>query len=112
MNNSKIITDVVNANTSTLCTNIMDVLHKHYPGHRWMVGIDDVGGIVNICHPELSGVHGMTLHITKIDSNFKKVVRAGGELLERFRIARGCYNADAMAELKRNNLRGEATFDV
>lgn len=110
MSETAIITDVVNANTRILCKNCMDMLHKHYPGHPWIVGVDDVGGIVNITHPRLSGLHGFTLHISKIDNDFKSVIRGAGELLERFRVKRGKIVEDDMAILDRT-FTGDAVHD-
>lgn len=102
MSSKKIITDITNINTRILVKNCLDVLHRHYPGHPWLVMADDVGGIVNIMHPQLSGLHGFTLHITKIDTKFKSVSRGAGELLERFKVKRGGHKQDEIQMLDTN----------
>lgn len=108
----KIITEVANANCRILAKNCLDVLNRKYPGHRWMVCVDDVGGIVNITNARLSGLQGYTLHITKIDNDFKSVMRAGGEILERYRLSRGRIIDSEIVDLARNRLNGEAIHSV
>lgn len=106
----RLVTAVASANLQILVKNCLAMLEKHYPGHRWIVGGDDVGGIVNITLPDLSGLYGITLHITKIDNDFQKIKAAGGELLERFRLARGRANPEAVRNIERM-FTGDAVFD-
>lgn len=87
-----------------LAKNIAEKLHKHYPGHLWAVNVDSNGGIVNIFNMRLSGRWGFTLHLDDLygDPDMKKVMRAGGELLERYRLKTGKFNQDQYEDLPTN----------
>lgn len=67
-----------------------DHLHQHYPGHLWAVNVNSVGGTVNIFNLALSSIYGYLLRMTTVehDAQLKCVMRAGGELLERARLAK------------------------
>lgn len=74
-----------------LASEVGDALHKAYPGHMWMVSTEGKGGnVLNVQNMALSGKWGFALHAHKlVDQDVGKVaVRAGGELLERYRISR------------------------
>lgn len=85
-----------------LIHNIMLKLGKNFPGYDWLVSADDKTGIVDIYLPEMGGNMAYTLHIAKLDSNLKKVVRAGGEILERHGLSRVKAKVDELATLERN----------
>jgi len=51
-------------------------------------------GVVVVKSMRLSGNWGFVLHENKIDNDYKAVVNAGGEMLERFRMSRGEFNQD------------------
>lgn len=87
---------------------IAEKLHQHYPGHLWAVQIEQ--GLANIYNLALSGRWGFTVHLRKIDADYKTIVRAGGELLERYRLSRGKLNIDEFDGLARNRL-GDLEFD-
>lgn len=75
-----------------LCKRIANVLLKHYPGHVWHVEANcEKAGVANIKlnYPDKLGVlpkFGYRLHISKLSDD--KIMRAGGELLERYKLAR------------------------
>lgn len=72
---------------------IADLLLKHYPGHLWGVNVDMRGGVVQVTNMRLSGRWGFILHLADIVENpNKKIINAGGELLERYRMHRGKFN--------------------
>src|SRR5258708_2253712 len=74
------------ANEFFMAKNAAEVLHKHYPGHLWAVNVD--GGLMDVRNLYLSGNWGFRLSIPAIYSSSeldKRVMRAGGELLERYR---------------------------
>ena len=79
------------ANDEILAIRASELLQKHYPGYIWAVNVnsEQTGGVMTIKNFSVSSSFGMTLHITKLDNKLKKVVRAGGELLERGRLIRG-----------------------
>ncbi|HIJ85739.1 MAG: hypothetical protein HW380_216 [Magnetococcales bacterium] len=88
-----------------------EALWHTYPGYRWAVAI--TGGLVRIRNLDLSGQWGfdIPLETLKNDPLLKKVVMAGGEILERYRLARRGANADLLNELPRC-ITGEAKGDV
>ena len=81
-----------------LASEITDKLAKHYPGHLWGVEFREDAGIVNIvCESVQSSLHtnmlyGYTLYMQTVyaDPDLRCVVRAGGEILERASLDRGC----------------------
>lgn len=80
----------VAANELVMAKNMADLLHRHYPGHLWAVNVD--GGMANVRNLALSGQWGFRIKVPLIysASQFdRKVVMAGGELLERYRVRRG-----------------------
>ena len=68
----------------TLQQQIGETLKRHYPGYLWAVQVDILGGVVNIYNLTLTGRWGFVVHIKNIDSRMKKIVDAGGEMLERY----------------------------
>lgn len=71
-----------------------EALHKHYPGHLWAVTCDGQQGIATVRNLRLSGQWGFLLKLSEVqnDPSLKKVIMAGGEVLERYQIARGRFN--------------------
>jgi hypothetical protein len=73
-----------------LAKNAAEMLHKHYPGHLWAVAVD--GPFLDVRNLYLSGDWGFRVSIPTFYSASewdKQVMRAGGELLERYRQTRG-----------------------
>lgn len=86
---------------------ILDVLEKYYPGHDWFV---------NCCHQAGTATvqlmyegrdkstriwkYGFVLHLNKLDGGNidKKVCNAGGEVLERYNMARGAVNENSIID--------------
>lgn len=88
-------------------------LMKHYPGHLWAVQYESSTGMATILNLMLSGKWGYQLRIPAIysASAFEAdVKRAGGEILERFRMARGKFKDDDYAQLN-TNFAGHFAFD-
>ena len=76
---------------------VLDVLEKYYAYHAWFVDCNHEAGTVSIQlmyqgpRAEMKiWKFGFLLHLNKLDSGNmdKKVMRAGGEILERYHIAR------------------------
>lgn len=81
----------LSANDLTMAKHMADTLHQHYPGHLWAVTCDGTTGIATIRNLMLSGDWGFVLKLPAIYSASewnKRVIMAGGEVLERYRIAR------------------------
>jgi len=77
------------ASAVILCKDIADQLSQEFPGWAWAVQPDPKGGIINIwnlhCHNELGyTIHGDLLDNAKVRK--REVRKAGGEILERFRM--------------------------
>ncbi len=75
------------ASDLALCGRAADKLNDHYPGHLWAVHLnsDKTGGVLVIRNLAHSTRYGYVLHLDKLheDPDLKKVMRAGGEILER-----------------------------
>lgn len=74
-------------------------LNEHYPGHQWATSADHATGMASVRLLYLdtlgiNGKYGFQLHLKQLasDPGMKAVVRAGGELLERYRLRRGAAN--------------------
>jgi hypothetical protein len=70
-----------------LANRIYGILRKHYPGHFWRVETSHKQGVATIRLMGLSDVpHVLKIEDLKLLSAEQDVMRAGGELLERFRM--------------------------
>ena len=74
-----------------LAKDIGEMLHAAYPGHLWAITVQ--GGVAVIKDLYISSQWGMVIHYDNLVADAgvrkKKVIAAGGELLERANIARG-----------------------
>lgn len=89
--------DVLTART------MAEYLHQAYPGHLWAVSCDTRTGFADVRNLALSGNWGFRIRLSGIysASGFRKdVLKAGGEILERYRLARGAYDDAQLADLK------------
>jgi hypothetical protein len=92
-------------NDYIMARDMAETLHKHYPGHLWAVTCEGRTGIATIRDLYLSGQWGYVLKLPAIYSAAamaRDVMRAGGEVLERFRMARGRFNENQYQELPTN----------
>ena len=87
-----------NIHDHTLAKNVAEKLEEKYPGWLWAVHVMD--GVVGVKSLRLSGQWGFILHVDKIDNDYKVVVNAGGEILERYRQHRGKFNQTKYADLE------------
>lgn len=86
-----------------LAMRIAQLLDTKYPGHVWGVHINKT--VATVRNMMLSGTHGYTLHLSNLrtDDDFnRRVIRAGGEILERFAVSRGKLRTDEIANLNRD----------
>ncbi|WP_286237982.1 hypothetical protein [Neptuniibacter halophilus] len=81
---------------------IAEKLWKHYPGHLWAVHADTVNNVATVQLLGVSGQWGFYLHLDKLDPGLRKVMQAGGEILERFNLHRGQRRDDEYAGLVRD----------
>tara|TARA_R110002072_G_scaffold21764_21_gene76830 strand:- start:92 stop:424 length:333 start_codon:yes stop_codon:yes gene_type:complete len=86
-----------------LAMRIAELLQRKYAGHLW--GVHVKKSVATIHNMALSGNHGYILHLNnlKIEDEFnQRVIKAGGEILERFAVSRGEIVDHEMASLKRD----------
>ena len=79
---------------------IHDKLTKHYPGHMWAVNVNQ--GVAFIKNLMLSGNWGFIIKLKDIDNDYKKVIQAGGEILERYNVSRGRLKEQEILNLDRD----------
>jgi hypothetical protein len=113
---SLLLTDApdICANDLVLSKEIADTLHAHYPGHLWGVTVQGVHGVADIRNLMLDARYGYRLKIVKeySASNLKRrVILAGGEILERYKLDRGAYREDQV-ELIAHDRFGRAVGDI
>jgi hypothetical protein len=71
----------------TMCKGIGRLLEFHYPGHPWAVEVNMKQGYAKVSIPDLLGPNwGYVILLS--DMSDQMVVKAGGEILERFKIPR------------------------
>lgn len=91
----------VAASDMLLAKNMAELLHKHYPGHLWAVTCEN--GIATVRNMYLSGQWGFVIKVGEqysISAFDKAIVRAGGELLERYRLSRGTFKDAEYHDIK------------
>lgn len=84
----------LSANDFVMAKNMADTLHSRFPGHLWAVTCDGAKGIATVRNLRLSGAWGIVLKLPAVYTASawdKDVMRAGGELLERYRLNRGSF---------------------
>lgn len=77
---------------------VAEVLHSHYRGHFFAVHVDSKQGICLITIPVLLGNWKYVIHLDKLDTAF--VIKAGGEILERFNIPRSTLDLAAFVDAR------------
>lgn len=91
------------ANEMVIAREMADTLHTAYPGHLWAVNVDRANGVAHVRNLALSGKWGFVLRLPEMYSASEmgaQVKRAGGEILERYRMRRGAMDWDKYDELK------------
>lgn len=80
----------VDPRDAILAGQVAEMLTKHYPGHPWAVTADHKGGVIVIKNLGFSFTYGYVLKIADDDGPrlHVEIMRAGGEILERFRVPR------------------------
>ncbi|MFA5632977.1 MAG: hypothetical protein WC997_15835 [Porticoccaceae bacterium] len=91
----------------SICKTIGRALVKHYPNRKWYVDVSIKGGVVKILCPSISMQFGFTLHLNKTAEELAKdAVRAGGQILEMFKLSRE-KGASGGEEALQRNARGD-----
>lgn len=97
----------IDANDLVMSKEMADSLHTAYPGHLWAVQVEGKKGVCYIRNLALVGNWGFVIKLPAIysASEFKKrVLRGGGEILERYRLRRGAVDHDAIEALPMDRL--------
>ena len=95
---------ILRANDEVIAKEVADLLLRYYPGYLWAVSIDSRAtvGMLDIRNLSLSGKWGFRLplkqYLDGLDTR-KKIVMAGGELLERYRMPRRAFSAADYAHI-------------
>lgn len=79
-----------------------ELLHKHYRGHFWQVEADTKQGVCLITIPVLLENWKWKINLAELTP--EAVVRAGGELLERFNIPRGDLDVARFVEARKHRV--------
>lgn len=90
------------ANDLVLAKEVADALHQHYPNHFWAVQVEGKQGVIYVRNLSLSGSWGYVIKLGPIYSASelrRQIMRAGGELLERYRVARARADHEALVHL-------------
>lgn len=80
-----------------LTKRIADVLERHYAAHPWMIKVSHAQGVVQLALPLIMKQNQCyVLHIgaLKADPGLRAVMRAAGEILERFNVPRQAFSID------------------
>lgn len=86
-----------------LTARVAAVLETHYSGHPWRVMVDHKQGVVLISLPLVMPKNRhYVLHIEalKTDPALRAVMRAGGELLERYNVPRSGFSLTPFLEAR------------
>lgn len=86
-----------------LTKRIAEKLEAHYPAHPWMVTVTHAQGIAAIKLPlVMKRNQAFILHIDKLgnDPSLRAVVRAGGELLEKYNMPRHGFALDRFLQAR------------
>ena len=87
----------------SLIVQIQLALERHYPGWAWYVEVPPGQNIAVIKNLDLGSrgkPWGFVLHKSRIGHDMKLVMRAGGELLERYRQRRGAVSVDTLLDTR------------
>jgi hypothetical protein len=96
-----------------ICKAVGEELMQLYPRHRWAIQADTFAGVVDIRlmyanHDPAANGFGYLLKLSTLMSGEsaarRAIMRAGGELLERYGLARGAANEQSALRAKEHGL--------
>ena len=91
-----------------ICIAVGEDLTRHYPGYFWMVGVQHGSVHIDLQVEKPIGMecYGYRLNVSTVlgAGGQKAVMRAGGELLERFGLRRGSAHEDTNEIARANGL--------
>lgn len=84
-----------------LATQALEALHLAYPGYAWMVDVPPGQNVMKVKNLDLCprGTYGIVFHKSNLSGSnvARTMVRAGGELLERWNVERKGYTDERLA---------------
>ena len=93
-------TDIYKEWDETVCRAIGRLLHTEYRGHDWQVWVSRQAGIAKIwLNCLMNPAFPYVLHLTELLQP-RDVIRAGGEILERYRIPRSAVDLGLVADIR------------
>jgi hypothetical protein len=98
----------VKAGLKILAKDGMALLQQHYPGWTWAIQINQFGRMMNIFCLELHLTWGYTIRIMEAEHDPTRAIfiKAGGEILERFKMPRAGIDYARLMLMKRDS-RGQ-----
>ena len=88
-------------NETIRAKNMMIVLHKQYPGHRWVIGMPRGGGVI-IRNFDIPTYFSVFIRPQDLDEpHYKVIMRQAGLMLEAFKLSRGRFKLDEYELLER-----------
>lgn len=89
-----------------ICSGMATVLTTVYPGYLWQVGMQ--GDLVYVQNLNLNKKQGFRAPLSAFDVEGKLLMRAGGELLERFGCRRSHGRDENQLKSLKRDIRGDA----
>ena len=89
-----------------ICRGLAEALHLVYPGYLWQVGMQ--GDLAYVQNLNLSKKQGFRAPLSWFDGDGKNLIRAGGELLERYGCKRTHGRDEAQLRSLKRDIRGDA----
>lgn len=96
---------------AALSKRVFATLQQHYPFHTWNVEVNHAGGIVKIrLDVVMPKSRWFVLHIARLasDPGLRSVIRAGGDLLERYNLPRRAFHLDHFLAARSQTFVGRA----
>lgn len=91
---------------TALARKVGETLQRHYADHPWLVEVDHAQGVVMISLPIIMPRNRKyVLHTSSLaaDPGLRAVIRAGGEILERYNVPRSGFSLDRFLEAREAN---------
>lgn len=72
------------------------IIDRHYPGHPFELRVDARQGVLMLRLNPLMGLHWHVVHLSTLagDPGYRAVIRAAGEILERYQMPRSGFSLD------------------
>lgn len=102
-NNRRIETEAVDSNDAravpwevAVAKKAGAILERHYPGQPFELRVDAREGVLRMRLNPFMGLHWHVVHLATLagDPGFKAVIRAAGEILERYQMPRAGFSLD------------------